>query len=149
MRTLERSDPITRLSPTIRRRTCVVVIAVLAAAITWLLAHAAGADMHVTWADNQNSMTVTAPSVIATSAVASLAGWATLTVLERRRRSIRAWRTLAVVSFFVSLAPVISAGAPTHTTTKAVLVAMHAIVTAIIITELPGTLSDQPNSQLR
>ena len=34
MRTLERSDPITRLSPTIRRRTCVVVIAVLTATIT-------------------------------------------------------------------------------------------------------------------
>ena len=42
-----------------------------------------------------------------------------------------------------------SDGTPTHTTTKAVLVAMHAIVTAIIITELPGTLSDQPNCQPR
>jgi hypothetical protein len=78
-------------------------------------------------------------NVVLASAVASLAGWALLAVLERvttRARTI--WTSIAVVVAVLSLGGPLTAAAVT-TANRAVLAALHVVVAAVLIPLLART----------
>jgi hypothetical protein len=80
-----------------------------------------------------------AGNVVFASALASLAGWALLAVLERvttRARTI--WTSIAVVVAVLSLGGPLTAAAVT-TASRAVLAALHVVVAAVLIPLLART----------
>jgi hypothetical protein len=73
--------------------------------------------------------------VAGASALASLAAWGLLALLERRTRRARSiWTAIAVVVLLVSLSLPLSAG--TTNSVRATLALMHVVVAAILIPTL-------------
>jgi hypothetical protein len=77
-------------------------------------------------------------SVVLTSLVAGLLGWALLALLESRsRRAATVWTAIAIVVALLSLGGPLSAGA--GAAASVVLVALHAVVAAVLIPALRRT----------
>lgn len=100
-------------------------------AVLWLLARATGTELTVTM-NGQSPMTIGLPMVIATTLIASLAGWGTLAVLTRiSSRPRRNWIVVASIALVLSLLG--PATAEADTATRVFLLAMHFAVAAVLI----------------
>jgi hypothetical protein len=130
----------TRLSPRLIRRSASVAAAVAGALATWVLAAPiAGIELDVRVG---GETTEVGPGEIAvTAAVAGLAAWAVLALLERwTANARRIWITAAAVLLVVSLAGPV--GSAVGTGAALALVAMHVVVGTILIAMLAR--SDAP-----
>ncbi|MEU8391235.1 DUF6069 family protein [Micromonospora sp. NPDC048842] len=116
-------------------RAAVAAGAIVVAVVEFALLHsAAGVDLAVRSADSTRQVTVAA--VIVATAVAALAGWALLAVLERRTNRSRVWWTsIAVVVLLLSLVT----GPPSGVGggAKATLALLHLSVGVVLIIGLP------------
>ncbi|MCX5064371.1 DUF6069 family protein [Micromonospora lupini] len=117
-------------APRVRNRVIVVVAAVLAAVVVWLIATVAGAPLTVDQGSGPQDVTVLA--VIVTSALAALFGWGLLALLERvSARATTIWTAIAVAVLVLSLVPASLVDATAGTTVALVL--MHLAVGAVVI----------------
>lgn len=117
-----------------RERVLAVTAAVLAPALLWVVAvPLLGSDLRVAQGGARPPMEVTLPLVALTAAVASLAGWALLALLEHRvGRARTVWTSTAIAVLIVSLAPLLVPG-DTAASTRLVLALMHIAVAAVLI----------------
>ncbi|RAO31513.1 hypothetical protein PSN13_04077 [Micromonospora saelicesensis] len=116
-----------------------IVVAVVEFA---LLRSAAGVDLAVRSANSTRQITVAA--VIVAAAVAALAGWALLAVLERRTNRSRVWWTSiagAVLLLSLVLGPPSGVGGGA----KATLALLHLSVGVILILGLPRSRPEGAN----
>ena len=126
-----RTEDRTTVSTRRRNRALTVLAAVVVAVVVWAVAALLlGLDMQAV--QGGAATTVGIGSVVAASAVASLAGWALLAVLERfTPRAMTIWTVVAVLVTVLSLAgplgnaATLAAGAP--------LAVMHLVVGAVVI----------------
>ncbi len=125
------SEPQNRLSRRLILRSAAVAAAVAGALVTWVVAAPiAGIELEVRV--NGETSEVGPLGIAVTSAVAGLAAWAVLALLERRRASARrTWIIVAALVLVVSLAGPI--GSAVGTGTALALVAMHVVVGTILI----------------
>ncbi|WP_328650241.1 DUF6069 family protein [Micromonospora sp. NBC_00330] len=116
-------------------RAAVAAGAIVVAVVEFALLHsAAGVDLAVTSGDSTRQITVAA--VIVATAVAALAGWALLAVLERRINRSRVWWTsIAVAVLLLSL--VVGPPSGVGGGAKATLALLHLSVGVILILGLP------------
>lgn len=121
-------------------RTLAVAAAVIAALAVWLLAEPwLGNDLRSPANGTQASQDISGVNVVIAAAIAGLAGWALLAVLERftaRARTI--WTVIAVVVMLASLGGPLS-GTGITATNRTWLVLMHAVVGAVLIPLLAST----------
>jgi hypothetical protein len=121
-----------RLRPAARTRGIWIVAATAATGAAWATARGLGADL------TAGGQVVTLPAVVVATAVAGLAGWAFLAVLERAtRHAATAWTCVAVAVLLLSLAGPVG-GAETGGGAAA-LVAMHLAAGAVLIPGLGRT----------
>ncbi|MET2717413.1 DUF6069 family protein [Streptomyces harbinensis] len=108
-----------------------VAAAGVAAALIWIIANAAGADMSVVQGD-ADPTDVTAAMSIGFAVLAAAAGWGLLALLERfTARGLRTWTIVALVVLLVSFMPLFGIEADGGTT--AALALMHLAVGAAVI----------------
>jgi Family of unknown function (DUF6069) len=113
---------------------------VVAAVLIWGIAQLAGMDLRQpALGPGEAPMALTIVPVIAASAIASLAGWGLLALLERFTAKARAvWTTISVIFVVLSFAGPFS-GEGITTGNRLVLALMHVVVGAIVITGLART----------
>ncbi|WP_430500785.1 DUF6069 family protein [Micromonospora trifolii] len=116
-------------------RAAVTAGAIVVAVAEFALLHsAAGVDLAVRSANSTRQVTVAA--VVVATAVAALAGWALLAVLERRTNRSRVWWTsIAVAVLLLSL--VVGPPSGVGGGAKATLALLHLSVGVILILGLP------------
>lgn len=141
MRTIATPTQLQTMRPTRTRRAVTVLVAVASALAVWAVAVSLlGVDLSIASGHDQPPMLIGFGAVAATSLAASLAGWASLAVLERfndRARTI--WTTTAIVVLLVSLAPV--AAVDTSGAATATLALLHLIVATVLILGLTRPLT--------
>jgi Family of unknown function (DUF6069) len=127
-----------------RERAAIAAIGVAAAVVAWLaLQYGAHAHMLVKLAPGRPATHVTLVSAIVASALAGLAGWGVLTLLERRTaHPHRNWLITSIAVLVVSLAGPLAAGQGTGA--KLSLAVLHLAVAAAIIPRLAWSASDAP-----
>lgn len=140
----------THTATTVRARRAFIVLAAVTSALAgWAVAAPLfGVDLTVHLGNNQPPMTIGPGPVIATALAASLAGWASLTVLERftvRPRTI--WTTTAIIVLLVSFGPLGVADA--SNAAKATLASLHLIVAAVLIPGLTRPSTSNPHGEHR
>ncbi|MET7672090.1 DUF6069 family protein [Micromonospora luteifusca] len=120
------------LSP---RRAAVAAGAILAAAAEFAILHSvAGVDLAATSGNSTRQITVAA--VVVAAAVAVLAGWALLALLERLTNRARVWWTsIAVAVLLLSL--LVGPPGGVGGGAKATLALLHLSVGAVLILGLP------------
>ncbi|MER5494716.1 DUF6069 family protein [Streptomyces sp. NPDC002454] len=113
----------------VRHRLIALAVAGIAAAATWLIGNAVGAELTV----NQNGVTeITLVGALVSTLMAGLAGWGLLALLERfTARARKAWTYCASAVLLLSLLPTVFADATTGT--RLTLTAMHLVVGAVLI----------------
>lgn len=123
----------------IRLRALAVVSAVVAALAVWVVAvPVLGVPLRAVTAPEAAGQVVGAGAVATAAAVASLAGWGLLTLLERTTRRARtAWTAVAAAVAVVSLAGPLTAGATPAATV--VLVLLHLVVAGVLVSALRRT----------
>jgi hypothetical protein len=111
--------------------------AVLAALALWAVSEELlGIDLWSPRMGSQPSRDIEAGVVAVTSAVASLAGWALLAILERfTARARTVWVTVAVIALVASLGAPLS-GTGITTANRVVLMLLHLAVGAVLIPPL-------------
>lgn len=124
----------------VRRRGALAVAgATVAAALPWVAAEIAGAELEVTTAGW--TIDVGLPLVLAATLVMSLAGWGLLALLQRRSGDARrTWTIVAVTVLVLSTLGPLTAEATTET--RLYLVLMHVAVGAVLIPGLRAAASD-------
>ncbi|MDL5158399.1 DUF6069 family protein [Actinomycetospora termitidis] len=111
------------------RRGLGIVVTLLVTLATWAVGALAGADYVIT--DAMGSVRIDLVVVTQVTLVLTLAGWATLALLERlTRRGTAIWTVLAVVVLVASYVPVFLVEATTGT--RIALVAVHTAVGVLI-----------------
>jgi hypothetical protein len=123
-----------------KARLAVVVGAVLAAVVVYLIANAAvDGGLQSPAMNDQAPADITIGMVIFVSALASLLGWGLLALLERfaAARARLVWTIIALVVFLLSLGGPLS-GSDITGGNRFGLVCMHLAVAAVLITLLPG-----------
>ena len=130
-----------------RARALVVIAAVLAALVVWLVTDPLlGVDLAApTGPGSEQLQTITPALVAGTSLVVALAGWGLLAVLGRftaRPRPI--WTAIAVLVGLLSLAGPLSTIAPTTVANGVSLALMHLAVAAVLIPGLAATTPSTP-----
>jgi hypothetical protein len=136
--------PVTAVPASHRRtRVLTALAAVVAAAAVWVLAVPLfGLNLVGRSAPGSTDLQpIGLPAVVAASAIASLAAWVLLVLLERRsRRPARTWRIIAAVVLVVSYGgPLLGTGVPLGS--RLTLAAMHTVVALILFMGLPRTAS--------
>ncbi len=120
-------------------RALVVVAAVAAAVAVWLVARVAGADLTVEQGSGGGAAHVGLVMVAVMSALAGLAGWGLLAVLERSTSRARAlWTYVALGVLVLSLVGPLGAG--TTAGTKLALVGAHLATAAVLVAGLRRTV---------
>lgn len=118
-------------SPDRRRRALTVAAATTAAVLPWIAAQATSVELEVV-TGGLPPMVVGLPMVVSAALAASLAGWGTLALLERRTgRARRIWTAVAVAVLLISLAPLPTVEAATGA--RVCLALMHVAVGAVLI----------------
>lgn len=118
-------------------RATTVGLAVGAALAVWGLTRAAGLDVATPQMGDTPAAGLAPLQVLAASAVAALAGWGLLAVLERwTARAHAVWVATAVVVLALSLGGPLS-GEGITALDRAALVAMHLAVAAVLVPGLP------------
>ncbi len=117
-----------------------VAAAMLAAlTVSLIVEHALAIDLWSPRMGTRPSADITAFHVLGASAVASLVGWASLAALERVTAvARRLWTALAVVAGLASLGGPLS-GTGITTANRAVLVLLHIVVAAVLVSLLIRT----------
>ena len=121
-----------------RSRALAVLGAVVAALTVWTVAGPVlGIDLQVQRRPGQLEA-VNVGAVLGSSLVASLAGWATLAVLERlTRRTRTVWTILALAVLALSMVGPLAGGVTAGA--KAALALMHLVVAAVLVPVLART----------
>jgi len=120
-------------------RALVVVAAVAAAVAVWLVARLAGAALTVEQGSGGDAAHVGLVMVAAMSALAGLAGWGLLAVLERSTPHARTlWTSIALGVLVISLVGPLGAG--TTAGTKLALVGAHLATAAVLVAGLRRTV---------
>ncbi len=129
-----------------RVRLLAVALAALAGVAVWVVADVFGVDVRQpAFGVAQQSQALGAPFVAVVSALAALAGWGLLAVLERLTASARrVWTAIATVALLLSLGAPLS-GHGVTASSRVTLVAMHLAVGAVVITLLRR--SSQPRGE--
>ena len=113
-----------------RRGALAVAVATAAAAVPWVVAELAGAELEVT--SFGITMDVGLPLVLAAALVMSLAGWALLALLQRRvTDGRRTWTVVTLTVLVLSLGGPLTADATSET--RVYLLLMHLAVGAPLI----------------
>ncbi|MEA2842402.1 MAG: hypothetical protein QOJ69_73 [Actinomycetota bacterium] len=119
-------------------RAWVVIAAVVAAVAVWLVARLAGANLTVEQGSGGGAAHVGLVMVAAMSALAGLAGWGLLAVIERSTPRARTlWTYIALGVLAISLVGPLGAG--TTAGTKLALVGAHLATAAVLIPGLRRT----------
>ena len=126
-----------------RSRAASVVAAPCAALTVWAIASTVlGADVAVSGPDDTVT-TIGAGAVSMAAALAALAGWGVLAVLERRvARAREVWTVFAFLALALSLLGPVQQGATTSA--SIVLVTMHLAVAAVLIPLFRRTIASGP-----
>ena len=121
-----------------RNRAVIVLTAVVAAAVAWIVAGPiAGADFTVQQGD-RDPMDIGIALVVLTALVAGLAAWGSLAFLERlTARAATIWTAIAAIALGVSLLAPLTAEATAGTHVSLVL--LHLVVGAVLIAGLRRT----------
>ncbi len=120
-------------------RALMVIAAVAAAVAVWLVARLAGADLTVEQGSGGGAAHVGLVMVAAMSAVAGLAGWGLLAVLERSTPRARTlWTYAALGVLVISLVGPLGAG--TTAGTKLALMGAHLATAAVLVAGLRRTV---------
>ena len=129
----------TRTTGRWQRRLAVVVGAVVAAVLVYLVATLAfGQELSAPAMEGQEQMDINIGSVILASAFTSLLGWGLLALLEKFTAKGRMiWTIIAVVVLLLSLGGPFS-GSDVSTGNRVSLLLMHLAVAAVLIPLLPG-----------
>ena len=130
-------------------RLLAVGAAVAGAVVGWsLITQVAGVDLRAPdFRGSGGTAAVGLGQVVVVSALAGLAAWGLLALLERRtRRARRLWLGLAAVAFLVSLGGPLS-GRGVAPSDRGLLIVLHAVVAAILIPLL--YLSSRPRREDR
>ena len=116
--------------------------AAMAVSVAWLVADkAAGVDLHQPGFGSHPAQSLSAGLAAAVAALAALAGWGVLAVLERRgSRGAAIWLRTALAVLVLSLAGPLS-GHGVGTGDRLTLVCMHLAASAVIIPLLYYTAS--------
>jgi len=123
--------------PRRKARLFTVGAAVVAAVIIWSVAELAGMHLRQPTPGSGTAPVLNIGFVIGVSAVASLAGWALLAALEHfMERARTTWTIVASVFLLLSLSGPLT-GYGVTTGNRFVLVLIHLVVGAIVITGLP------------
>ncbi|MEU1747281.1 DUF6069 family protein [Micromonospora arida] len=123
-------------------RAAVAAGAIVAAVVEFaLLRSAAGVDLAVRSANSTRQITVAA--VIVAAAVAALAGWALIAVLERTNRSRVWWNSIAGAVLLLSL--VVGPPSGVGGGAKVTLALLHLSVGVILILGLPRSRPEGAN----
>lgn len=134
-------NPRTAASHSIRRsRAVAVAAAVFAALLVWSIGvPVLGVDLTVrTGPEDSGAQTIGPTLMVAVSALAALAGWALLAVLERYIHRVGAiWSAAAGVVLLASLTGPLTGA--TSTSAALTLVAIHAAVAVVLIPLLART----------
>lgn len=135
-----------------RIRLLIVTGAVLAALAVWAVAElVTGTDLRAPAFGGATTMDIAAGQVLGFAALASLAGWGTLALVEKvTARARPLWTGLALVAFLVSLGGPLS-GTGVSTANRWWLAAMHVAVAAVLIPGLRGSaaLRQRPAADAR
>lgn len=117
-----------------------VVAAVVAALTVWAtVVHGLGLTLRAPAGGGREATVIGATEVFLVSAIASLAGWATLALLERlTARARHLWAGLAVAVLMLSLGGPLS-GAGVTAANRLALVALHVVVGAVLVPTLHRT----------
>ncbi len=137
----------TRPNHRLQRRLAAAPAAMAAALVLWAVAtQAAGVDLRSpAFSTTAHPAAVGADLVAGAAALAALAAWVLLAILERTiRRSRRAWTTIAIVAFVVSLGAPLSGHGITGTD-RAVLACLHLVVATTVIVVLERTAGRNNN----
>lgn len=129
-----------------KRRLLVVVGAVVAAAVAYLIINAVVGDLSAPSMNGQEGTDITIGAVIMVSALASLLGWGLLALLERFSGKGRLiWTIVALVVLVLSLGGPLG-GTDVTTGNRIGLLLLHIVVAAVLIPFLPGprTSTEQP-----
>jgi hypothetical protein len=120
-------------------RALVLIAAVVAAVAVWLVARLAGATFTVEQGSRGGATHVGLVMVAAMSALAGLAGWGLLAVVERSTARARTlWTYIALGVLAISLAGPLGAG--TTAGTRLALVGAHLATAAVLIPGLRRTV---------
>ncbi len=134
----QRSSAPTETTERRQGRALVVVAAVAAAVAVWLVARLAGTDLTVEQGAGGGAAHVGLVMVAAMSALAGLAGWGLLAVLERSTPRARTlWDYIALGVLVISLVGPLGAG--TTAGTKLALVGAHLATAAVLVPGLRRT----------
>ena len=128
-----------------RARGRAVLLGILASSAVWLVAvPLAGMELRSPTPNGSRGFDIGVVIVIGATALVSLAGWALLATLERvTRQAAAAWTAIAGVVLVGSLAGPLT-GAGVGARNRAVLVAMHLVVGAVVIPLLSRTARSLP-----
>lgn len=134
------SDPAVPARSRRKARLAAVGLAVLAAVVLWAIAEIVfGIDLQSPASPGQPGFDIGPAIVAATAAVASLAGWGLLAVLERvTARARTVWTVAAVVVLLASFGGPLS-GTGITAANRAVLALLHLAVGAVLISGLSRT----------
>lgn len=134
------SDPSAGAAPRRRARLVAVAVAVGAALAIWVVAELVfGFELQSPAFPGQPSSDIGPAIVVATAAIASLAGWGLLAALERVTARARAlWTVTTLVVLVASLGGPLS-GTGITAANRAVLTLMHLAVGAVLIPALART----------
>jgi hypothetical protein len=120
-----------------QRRAVVVLAAVAAAVVVWVVAQAFDINLRSPSSGSRGGDSIGIGPVLMVSAFASLVGWGLLALLERLTpRAGTVWTVVAGVVFLLSLGGPWS-GDGVDTGVRLTLTTMHVVVAAILITQLP------------
>ncbi|MEV4416151.1 DUF6069 family protein [Catellatospora sp. NPDC049609] len=118
------------------QRGSVVAASVITSTITWLFLHEL-AHIELAVRNGDTVTDVGAGPVAVTAALAALAGWGLLALLDRRAaRPRRTWTIIAVCVFVISLLGAAGGASPAA---QGALVSLHAVVAAVVIAGLGPT----------
>ncbi|MEV0460118.1 DUF6069 family protein [Catellatospora methionotrophica] len=127
-------------SSNVVQRGSIVAASVITATLTWYFMHEI-ADVALAVRSGGTVRDIGVGAVAVTAALAALAGWGLLALLERRAsRPRRTWTVIAVIVFAVSL---LGAASGASAAAQGSILGLHSVVAAVVIAGLGRTAAPE------